>query len=579
MILYNPKSLGILIQRRGSVVPQAARIAFSTAIVSCILEWIQGEQLRGRLSFLPVTIPSGNGDWMIEPIIWGGLMSMVTFFLIFRTSIAYGRFWDGATSTMSMSSEWYDACSSLCAFTRYSKADPVAISRFKHLIVRLFSALHALALAEIEDGPHTETGSRSLGMELIDIQGLDEMTLRSLHSTDQRTQLVLHWLQGAITDALTAGILNIPPPLLTRVFQELSNGLMAFNQALKVADIPFPFPYAQICSIVLCFIWIATPVVVTHWVDSVQLSAVCSFTQVFVLYAINSIAGELENPFGDDENDLCFVDMQKRMNSNLVLLLSDQATVSPTLSSKANVTNLGNCLAYDQKKDSKYAVQSSFASVWHSRNKGPTDKSAVKVDDELYVEGDDDSEIVSNGFFRSTVHDDSCGSQGEDEKSGEACTWQQPIAVAAGEPPSPGSGVEAPMSVALPSELRKETAQFVASPMSQAGDSSEAMSNGTPESFSRWRHEKLREASLRPHIVPDVEAARGPTYLRIEEDAAFFEEECRRPSEAGQLPSIAPNIRKAREAHHCYLPVEAGADYLSQVECLSPRRRFEVRPA
>ena len=40
--------------------------------------------------------------------------------------------------------------------------------------------------------------------------------------------------------------LMTPPPVLSRVYQELSNGMLGFNQSLKLADVPFPFIFAQI---------------------------------------------------------------------------------------------------------------------------------------------------------------------------------------------------------------------------------------------------------------------------------------------------------------------------------------------
>ena len=40
-----------------------------------------------------------------------------------------------------------------------------------------------------------------------------------------------------------------PPPIVSRIFQELSNGLLGFENAYKVARTPFPFPYAQIVQV------------------------------------------------------------------------------------------------------------------------------------------------------------------------------------------------------------------------------------------------------------------------------------------------------------------------------------------
>ena len=41
------------------------------------------------------------------------------------------------------------------------------------------------------------------------------------------------------------GVLAIPPPILSRVYQTLSRGFVNLLNAKKIADTRFPFPYAQ----------------------------------------------------------------------------------------------------------------------------------------------------------------------------------------------------------------------------------------------------------------------------------------------------------------------------------------------
>ena len=49
-----------------------------------------------------------------------------------------------------------------------------------------------------------------------------------------------------ITVRQREGGVAVPPPILSRVYQELSNAMLGFNSAMKVATTPFPFPYAQL---------------------------------------------------------------------------------------------------------------------------------------------------------------------------------------------------------------------------------------------------------------------------------------------------------------------------------------------
>ena len=105
-----------------------------------------------------------------------------------------------------------------------------------------------------------------------------------------------------------------PPPVLSRVYQELSNGMLGFNQSLKLADVPFPFIFAQILEAMLVVFLIGAPVMIVvitgmrldHWITPFASSMV-----VMGFWSLNEMAKELENPFGDDTNDVPIANGQK----------------------------------------------------------------------------------------------------------------------------------------------------------------------------------------------------------------------------------------------------------------------------
>merc|ERR1719291_1081470 len=49
--------------------------------------------------------------------------------------------------------------------------------------------------------------------------------------------------------------------------------------------------------------------------------ALFTFVPVFGMFSLNFVASELENPFGDDENDLPLAHFQQEMNTSLLMLL------------------------------------------------------------------------------------------------------------------------------------------------------------------------------------------------------------------------------------------------------------------
>merc|ERR1712032_1674318 len=107
----------------------------------------------------------------------------------------------------------------------------------------------------------------------------------------------LQWIQQLIVVNMETGVLTIPPPILTRCFAQLGDGMVACHEALLISTTPFPFPYAQVCDLLLVLHWLAVPVVMAPWGKHPGLVAVLTFIQVLILWSLKFIAVELENPF------------------------------------------------------------------------------------------------------------------------------------------------------------------------------------------------------------------------------------------------------------------------------------------
>merc|ERR1719395_261348 len=103
---------------------------------------------------------------------------------------------------------------------------------------------------------------------MIDPLGLDNATLKHLKLCKElhdfnRVEVILHLTQSIITKALDDGILKIPPPILSRVYQTLSRGFVNLLNAKKIADTRFPYPYAQLIAILLWMHILMTPLMIS----------------------------------------------------------------------------------------------------------------------------------------------------------------------------------------------------------------------------------------------------------------------------------------------------------------------------
>jgi len=197
--------------------------------------------------------------------------------------------------------------------------------------VRLFSMLHAAALNQVEK-------SKVEAFDVIDNGNLDDESLALLEHVDNeasdascgKSNVIHAWIEHEIIKNMSDGVLcHIPPPILTRVFQELATGNQELNEALAITHVPFPFPYVQMASAMLIVHTIMTPVVITNIMEGYVATFLVSFLTVATLWAINLVAAEIQQPFGNHSNNLPMTQMHDRLHQGLILLLDGRLNRSP----------------------------------------------------------------------------------------------------------------------------------------------------------------------------------------------------------------------------------------------------------
>jgi hypothetical protein len=131
-----------------------------------------------------------------------------------------------------------------------------------------------------------------------------------LSESKDRINAVMYWI---IHDyAEISGDLSTAPPIQSRMYQELSNGMLGFQNSLKIADVPFPFPYAQLLTWMLLIFLCMIPFYMSSFTQSLVLSPIATFFSVVGIWSVNEVAIELENPFGSDVNDISCGDFHER---------------------------------------------------------------------------------------------------------------------------------------------------------------------------------------------------------------------------------------------------------------------------
>jgi len=318
-----------IVQLRGSIFPKALLVAVPCGLLSALVKFAATRELI--LVAEDLKIVTNNAAWT-------AFSALVGFLVVFRTSQAYTRFWAGCSATHGMRMEWFNACCIFCSYARISKADEEKIFEFQGKLIRLFSLMHAAALAELEEINVADANPGELTafeVECIDPSGLDDDTLRKIKASSSKVELLYAWIQMLIVECVDAKIIPVPPPVLSTALRLIAEGMNAFHDALRITYIPFPFPYAQTCDCLLVLHWIMTPLIIEEWVTNPVWAGILTFLQVFIVQALNFIAAEIEIPFGTDANDLDGADMQSEINGHLTMLLRSKTNRLPELTQHA----------------------------------------------------------------------------------------------------------------------------------------------------------------------------------------------------------------------------------------------------
>jgi hypothetical protein len=361
MIRYSNKTgYRVLCAKWGSVFPASTPPAFFAALLTFVA-YLSHEGYFGPDLQLDVS----NFE---HPVAFQTYAFSLAYLVSTRAKYAMERYQIGIENVQFMVSKWADAYMQLRAFVATeqatcSKEKAVRINQFILQQLHWFSMLSGFAmltLAEIPPDPdffnpvripplgvqymdevlqHELSGHTPLSrqskfhlfnkatknpadafsgqMRLTVLGSMSMEEIEELRKMPDMLNAIMAWIIESITAAHVSGDVSIPGPILTRLFQELSNGMLGFNQALHIAIVPFPFPFAQLIACSISLLVLSLPVFSTSFAPGYLLAPAMSFIIVFGFWNMNSIAIELEQPFGNDPNDLPIRELHENFVSGL----------------------------------------------------------------------------------------------------------------------------------------------------------------------------------------------------------------------------------------------------------------------
>merc|ERR1712217_810580 len=129
----------------------------------------------------------------------------------------------------------------------------VEVEKYHHMLSRLMSLLFCHALQQVSP-------NRERPFEILSAEGVDPESMKFLNDAADKVEVILQWLQRSTMMGMQSGVLAAPAPVMSRAFQELSRGIVNLQNARKIADFPFPYPYAQTSIVMLITHWAMCPI-------------------------------------------------------------------------------------------------------------------------------------------------------------------------------------------------------------------------------------------------------------------------------------------------------------------------------
>lgn len=283
----------LALQWRGSIAPQVFPGIFLCGGLGFFVS---------LLDYLGLSVSWQGFDVVITNVSYNLVLGLL---LVFRTNTAYERFWEGrkawATLTANIRNLGY------LIWVAIAEAEPTDREK-KVSTLRLLVAFAIATKLQLRQQPVND--------ELEALMTPDQfLKLKSVKSTP--LQLAV-WIGDYVQQQYKRNLVN--PNQLTAT-NLLVNGLLeALTTCERILSTPIPLAYAIYLKRLLLIYCISLPFQVVnnlHWWTS-PIVAILSF----VLLGIEAIGTEIENPFGDDANDLPLEEICRTILNNIEDLIT-----------------------------------------------------------------------------------------------------------------------------------------------------------------------------------------------------------------------------------------------------------------
>lgn len=289
MIVRNrPNWFAMLFVLRGSILPRIAVQLTVITLFSVLITALHGKVLDWKVSlnFVPFSL----------------IGLTLAIFLSFRNNTSYDRFWEARKLWQQVQDESRSLAREALTLTSNPEAAP-------RLVYQLCAFVHLLKHQLRHTSPNADLK-----------KFLDADQMARLERASFRPAMALQMAGEWLGDRVKAN--EIHPPIVTAFAGSLSRLTAALGGCERIAHTPIPFTYAVVIhrSIYLYCFWLPFGLL-----DSIGLMTpviVCFIAYTF--FALEALGAELEDPFGEEANDLPLQALAHEIEASLLDMIDEQ---------------------------------------------------------------------------------------------------------------------------------------------------------------------------------------------------------------------------------------------------------------
>jgi len=231
------------------------------------------------------------------------LLFPIAFLLVFRSNTAYARFWEGAGHFRTFDFALRELTRRTFTFIKDTSDETGPDMKAQALRQNVMRMLMVLSIT-VRQNLRKRTGgadAHAEGMDAVQPYLTDNEHAEYDGQVKNRPLLVMSWIGKYVHEAHLEGKLD-GGIVLMGFDDNISKCLQGWMGMNKICFQPLPFPYLHLVHWLVLLWCLSLPLALLRplgWGSSVISPLIAT-----ALYAIEEVAEEIEDPFGDDLNDL-----------------------------------------------------------------------------------------------------------------------------------------------------------------------------------------------------------------------------------------------------------------------------------